>query len=218
MFLNNECIRFVDSAKNLGFILDSDLSFETQVHKVIKSCFMMLRKLYSIRKFLNQSQLKSLVCCKIFCKIDYCNALYFGLNVATIRKLQHVQNSAARLIIKRGCPMSLVKFFLESHWLKVRERILYKIILMVHKCLHLRAPQTLSSLLIYCESDRTMKLRESKVKTRFGTRAFSHAAPKLWNLLPQDIHNQHKTDVFKKMLKSYLLVNGDNFHSRMNAH
>ena len=217
MFLNKECIRFVDNAKNLGFTLDTGLTFETQINKLVKACFMMIRKLYSIRHFLTSSQLKLLVCSKIFSKIDYCNALYFGINATTTRKLQHTQNCAARLIIKRGCPMSLDNFFLESHWLKIRERILYKIILMVHKCIHLRAPQSLSGLLKFGDSGRTMKLCESKVNSKFGSRAFSHVGPKLWNLLPQVIRCQYKTDVFKKILKSYLMVNAENFHARFNA-
>ena len=108
------------------------------------------------------------------------------------------------------------KFFLDSHWLKVRERIIYKMIIIVHKCLHFKAPDSLSGVLMYSDSDRTMKLKHLKVKTRFGTRAFSHAGPKLWNLLPQDLRYQHNTDVFKKMLKSYLLLNSNELHSRIN--
>ena len=38
-FINGVCIRFVTSAKNLGFILDQELNFEKQVVKVIKSCY-----------------------------------------------------------------------------------------------------------------------------------------------------------------------------------
>ena len=58
MFVNKECIRFVDNAKNLGFTLDTGLTFETQINKLVKACFMMIRKLYSIRHFLTSSQLK----------------------------------------------------------------------------------------------------------------------------------------------------------------
>ena len=118
MFLNSECIRFVDSAKNLGFILDSRLNFETQVKKVVKSCFLMIRNLYSIKQFLTIEHLKQLVCSKVFSIIDYCNALYFGVTASTLKKLQHVQNSAARLIIGRDGQTALDDFFLDAHWLK----------------------------------------------------------------------------------------------------
>ena len=208
-FLGNECIRFVETAKNLGVVYDQQLNFDAQVTKVAKSCFQMIRNLYSIRHFINSTQLKQLVCSKILSKIDYCNILYFGINESSLRKLQHVQNCAARLIIKKENPMSLDNFFYRQHWLKVKERIHYKVLLIVHKCITLQAPPIVGSLLNFGNSIRTMKLEEQRVYTRFGTRSFEHIGPKLWNLLSKEIRNEQDTIVFKKRLKSYLILNGN---------
>ena len=218
MFLDKNCIRFVDSAKNLGVILDTELSFDIQINKVVKSCFNIIRKISSIKHFLSSTHLKSLVCSYIFSKIDYCNSLYYGLNSTAIKKLQHVQNCAARLVKKQGISLSLDDTFLEFHWLKVRERILFKLLLFVHKCLRQKAPESLGRLLNYAESERSMKLRETKVKTKYGDRAFSHSGPKLWNLLPQYVRSQDDTGVFKKTLKSFLITKGDEFNSKINMH
>ena len=38
-FIDTNCIRFVNSVKNLGVILDNYLSFERQINSVVKSCF-----------------------------------------------------------------------------------------------------------------------------------------------------------------------------------
>ena len=127
MFLNNQCIRFVDSAKNLGVILDTALSFDLQINKVVKSCFGIIRKLSSIKHFLTKEHLVSLVCSYIFSQIDYCNSLYYGLNVISLKKPQHVQNCAARLVMKHRLQTPLDGVFLKLHWLKVRERILFKL-------------------------------------------------------------------------------------------
>ena len=218
MFLDNKCIRFVDSAKNLGFILDIGLSFETQINKVVKSCFMAIRKLSSIKNVLTKEQLKSLVCSFVFSQIDYCNSLYYGLNSSLLKKLQYVQNCAARLVMKGNIQTSLNSIFLDFHWLKVRERILFKTLLIVFKCLHQTAPESVCRLLNYAECDRLMKLRENKVNSKYGDRAFSRAGPKLWNLLPHDIRNQHNVEIFKKMLKTYLLTKGDEFYFKINIH
>ena len=195
--------------------MNRPLSFVPHVNKLVKACFAVIRRLYSISHLLTQQQLKSLVCCKIFSNLDYCNSLLFGLNESTIRKLQRVQNSAARLIIRRGPPMSLRKFFFDSHWLRIRDRIIYKIILVVHNSLQLRGPDGLIKLLSYTDSGRTMKLKETRVNSRFGSRAFSHAGPKIWNLLPLEIRYESKTDAFKKLLKSYLLIHGDELNARL---
>ncbi len=218
VFLNGSdtCIRFVECAKNLGVNLDNELTVDSHINKVVRSCFMMIRKLSSIKPFLSIMQLKSLVCTKIFLLLDYCNSLYYGLNSATIMKLQRVQNAAARLIRSKGS-MSLDDVFIKCHWLRVRERILFKLLLTVHKCLNHRAPESLCELLEYGESDRTQKLQERKSKSKYGDRAFSHAGPKVWNHLPKDIRAQDNTDKFKKMLKTYLMLHGHQLIKNINS-
>ena len=202
--------------KTWGVLLDSELSFENQVTKVVKSCFGIIRKLSSISFYLNPNDLNTLVCAYIFSQIDYCNVLYFGLNTSLIKKLQHVQNCAARLIMKKGTQKSLADVFFQFHWLKVRERIEYKVLLTVHKCLHGQSPESLTKLLSYGDSGRTMKLLEERSRTKYGDRAFSHAGPKLWNCLPWYVRDRHVTPDFKTGLKSFLILNGDEFHRKIN--
>ena len=117
-------------------MLDTELTFDNQIRKIVKSCFIVIRKLASIKHFLSSSQLKSLVCTNIFSQLDYCNSLYYGLNLSSINKLQRVQNCAARLVRQKNLPLDDV--FVDCHWLKVRERILFKLLLIVHKCIHKR--------------------------------------------------------------------------------
>ena len=100
VFIENVCIRFVTSAKNLGVILDNVLSFEDQINKVIKSCYSTIKKLTQIKGFLSKEQLQQLVSSDIFSLLDYCNSLYFGVNNNLMMKLQRVQNCAARLVCK----------------------------------------------------------------------------------------------------------------------
>ena len=215
VLLDDSCIRFVDSAKNLGVILDNVLSFENQITKVAKTCFSIIRRLSKIKVFLSQKQLQMLVSSYVFSRLDYCNSLYYGLNSNLIRKLQHVQNCAARLISKNRIQVnsSLDHILLGLHWLKVRDRIIYKILLIVHNCLHWKAPNEIIEIVRYAESERTMKQHETKTINKYGDRAFSHIAPKLWNLLPYSIRGQHETLAFKKQLKSFLLTRGDEFVS-----
>ena len=54
-----------------------------------------------------------------------------------------------------------------------------------------------------------LHLKETRVGSKYGDRAFSHMAPKLWNMLPLDIRKIKSTERFRKKLKSFLMVNGD---------
>ena len=219
VILENSCIRFVDSAKNLGVIIDNVLNFEEQVDKLVKSCFITIRKLSKVKIHLTQQQLQTLVSSLIFSKLDYCNSLYYGLPVKTINKLQRVQNCAARLVWKGKIPFnsSLDSIYNNLHWLRMRFRIIYKILLIVYKCLHEKVPSDVSNMIKFAQSERTtkmMKLEETRARSSYGDRAFSHVAPKLWNLLPTRIRLETDLIQFKTKLKSLLMREGEELITR----
>ena len=212
VFLDNKCIRFVSTARNLGIILDEELSFRDHINNIIKASFIIIKKLSQVKGFLNENQLTQIVTSDIFSRLDYCNALFYGINKDLTDRMQSVQNCAARLISKVTLPSSsLDSFFLEHHWLKMKFRPLYKILLVVHNCLQGNAPEDIKKLIMYGQSSRTLHLRSSSYKSKYGKRAFSHSGPRLWNLLPMNLRVEVNTDKFKKSLKSFLMLNGDSF-------
>ena len=213
-FINGKCLRFVDIAKNLGVLFDNELTFEAQIKKVVTSCFSTIRLLARIKYFLSSEQLNTLVCSLIFSTLDYCNALYYGLNVETVEKLQRVQNTAARLVLKvnRFDHVSTNEMFEKLHWLKIKERIVFKILLIVHKCVNGQAPEELSDMFQQVKSDRTRKLDVKYCNGLMGERAISVSGPKLWNALPQEIRLETSTDDFKKRLKTFLFKDADRFY------
>ena len=78
-------------------------------------------------------------------KIDYCNGVYYGINESLLKKLQTVQNSAMHIIRKRTNQhhISTSDLFKKYHWLPVKKRVVFKMMLIVHKCLIGKAPQSL---------------------------------------------------------------------------
>ena len=217
-FINGKCIRFVHSAKNLGVILDTELSFEAQIRKVTSSCFSTIRNISRIKGFLNSDQIKTLVSTLVFTKLDYCNVLYYGLNSHLLSKLQTVQNSALRLVHKmqRYDRLSISKIFNDLHWLKIKERITFKVLLIMHKCVIGTAPHDVKGLITPSNSDRTKKVDIPTSMGKYGDRAFSVAGPKLWNALPFCIREEMNTLKFKKSLKTFLFDNSESFHQHIN--
>ena len=123
VFLENICIRFVESAKNLGVILDNVLSFKQHINKVATASYGLIKKLTQIKGFLSEKQLQQLVSSDIFSQIDYCNSLFYGINSNLISKLQRVQNCAARLVSKeRITSNNMDNVLMNLHWLKVKYR------------------------------------------------------------------------------------------------
>ena len=194
-------------------MLDTELTFNTQINKLVSSCFYTIRNIARIKKFLNEDELKTLVTTLIFTKLDYCNALYYGLNKQLIHKIQVVQNSALRIVhnLHRYDRIHTSPLFKQLHWLKIGERIVFKLLLTVHKCIIGTAPQEIKSMLQPTKSDRTNKLEVSKCVGKYGDRAFSVSAPKLWNALPRYIREELSTSVFKKSLKSFLMTHSESY-------
>ena len=159
------------------------------VDAVCQSSFFHLRNIGFIRKYLTYDAAKIIIHAFVVSKLDYCNSLLYGLPSYLIRKLQHVQNSAARLVNK------------------------FKIMLITYEVLHDRAPIYIQELLQLYTPSRNLRSsnRNLLVKPYFnlnsyGKRAFSVAAPKLWNNLPEDIKSASSIDDFKRKLKTFLFM------------
>ena len=80
--------------------------------------------------------------------LDYANAIMVGLPEKHIAKLQHVQNMASKVVLKRGKYTSSKDILQTLHWLPIRRWINFKIAVLVYKCLHGKAPEHLQNLLI----------------------------------------------------------------------
>ena len=125
--LENCSIIPLNSVRNLGFSLDSILSFENHISSLCRICYLELRRISAIRHLLTQDATKTLVCAFILSRLDYCNSLLAGCPRYLIQKLQKIQNNAARLVVKRSRTCHVSPLLLDLHWLTVERRIHYKL-------------------------------------------------------------------------------------------
>ena len=91
--------------------------------------------------------MKSVVHACITSKLDYCNGLLYGLPDSQIVKLQRVQNTCARLICNLPKFAHVTPLLTELHWLPIRQRIEFKMLMIVYKALNGQAPSYIIELL-----------------------------------------------------------------------
>ena len=72
--------------------------------------------------------------------LDYGNTFYYGLPNKEVTKLQRLQNYAAKTIIGRNKYDSSTLLRHQLHQLPVEERIKFKLLTQVYKCLNDQAP------------------------------------------------------------------------------
>ena len=200
------CVKLVPTAKNLGFVLDSCLNFEPQIKKLKSLSCHKFRNISKMKPFLTSNQMKILVQSLVISSLDYCNALYYGISSALMGQLQSIQNRACRIIKGLKKKDGVTEHLKELHWLKVQERIEFKILLLTYKALNGAAPEYITQLLCYnnISGSRIPSLQHPKTVRADTDRAFTVCAPKLWNDLPMDIKQCTELEPFKQKLKSHL--------------
>ena len=177
---------------------------ETHVSKVCSAAFYFLHNLRRIRKYLSEQTTKTLVHALITSRLDYCNSLLYGMPQSLIDRLQRVQNAAARLI--HGVPkfQHITSFLLKLHWLPIKQRIHFKILILTFKAIHGDAPLYIQQMVKWKpHSKYNLRQRENllqrpsfKSLQTLGDRSFTVAAPTLWNALPHDIRQLNNFNQF----------------------
>ena len=152
----------------------------------------------------------------ISCQLDYCNSLLYNVPTHKTDRLQRLQNQCARILTKSPRREHITPVLKSLHWLKIQDRITYKILMLTYKSYYNIAPTYLCELI---------SRRESSVNTRLGSdqhqlimppiskdcsntfleRSFIYAAPCEWNKLSECIRTS-SFDSFRKSVKTMLFT------------
>ena len=163
-----------------------------QVNSLCRTVKFHLRNFARIRRFIDQDTCAHAVRSLVLSRLDYGNSLLGGISSSSVKRLQKLQNRAARLIFGVNRRTSAGPLLRELHCLPVQQRINFKILLHVYNCVNSLGPSYLSNAVPHYHCARG-GLRSSKDTTRLavhinnraiGTTAFSYLGPKLWNDLP----------------------------------
>ena len=151
----------------------------------------------------------------VLSRLDYGNATLAGISTYLLQRLQSVMNSAARLVFSSSKFAHITPLLQQLHWLRVPERIDFKLAVLVYNCLHGTAPSYLVddlSRTTDLEAQRRLRsaslsslivVRRTRLST-IGDRSFPVAAARVWNSLPQHVSSAPSLTVFRSRLKTHL--------------
>ena len=140
-------VKPVKVVRNLGAWFDSHMTMNSHIGKLCSKAFRSLYNIRQIRKFLSEETTKILVHSFVASHIDYCNSLLYGLPHYQYDRLQRVLNEAARMVCLVPKFDHITPVLRKLRWLPVRYRVIFKILLLMHKALHVKAPSYISDLL-----------------------------------------------------------------------
>ena len=192
---------------------------EQHVSAVVTSCLFHIRSLSKVRPYITYKAASSIAVCLILSKLDYCNSLLSGLPQKQIKRLQAVQNAAARTVMKCKKPQITSLPFLGSFiGFLSRNGSATKLSLPLTGQFMITPPSTSLIFSIKHNPSRLLRSasrslldvpgpRDSK-KKRYGQRAFRFVAPSLWNVLPESIKEKDSIQSFRPSLKTHFFTQG----------
>jgi len=149
-------------------------------------------------------------------KLDYCNVALAGLPSCDLDRLQSVINAAARLTVGAQRHNHITPLLADLHWLRIPQRIQYKLCVLVYQCVQGSAPSYLQNAICLAASAESQRrlcpassadlIMPATRRTTMGNRAFAVAAPRAWNSLPDAIHRSPSLAVFKRSLKTHFYI------------
>ena len=170
----------------------------------------------SIRLSVGQPVLLSLVTSLVLSRLDYDSVTLNGITRRPMDRWQSVLNEAARLVYKSRKYDRITPLLRDLHWLRVPERIQFRLAVLVFRCHNQTAPEYLARDLQWTDDDisrrrlrsaTTHKLVVRRTRLRaIGDRAFCAAAFRVWNNLPTDVINASSVATFIQQLKTFLFT------------
>ena len=203
--------------RDLGVIFDDCLSLDAHISNICRSTHFHLRNIGQIRNLLTFNATAQRVHALITTRLDFCNSILYNLPNNKIERLQRIQNQAARMLTRSPRRNHITPVLRRLHWLRISDRIIFKILILTHKTFHGVAPVYLCELITKHEH-ATVRTRRAQdyfllsippiSKTcgvSFFERSFLCATPTLWNKLSIDIR-MLEFDQFKSRVKTELYL------------
>ena len=156
--VGNTSVPPVAAVRDLGVYIDADVTMTAHVNATVRACFAALRQIRSVRRSLSRDALLTLIQALVVSKLDYCNSVLAGLPDTLLQRLQSVLNAAARLVFSARRAEHTTPLLRELHWLKVPERIQFRLCVLVYRC-----PQGPSAVISW--RDTTAGLRRQNAAT-----------------------------------------------------
>ena len=119
-------------------------------------------------------------------------------------------NMTCRVIFRLTKYECISPYMQKLHWLKVNERITYKLVIFVYQCVKGDAPKYLSDMLAmihgcHLRTSTFNKLPISRSNiAQVHNGLFKSVVPRIWNSLPNDITTCNTMEAFKRKLKTHL--------------
>ena len=150
----------------------------------------------------------------VFSKLFYCSTVWANTSQSNVKKLQLVQNFAARIVLGLRKYDHISDGIRSLNWLTVKDRLLLNDAVMVYKCLNNLVPKYLANIFVSRSQIHTRATRSCNLlhiplcRLSYGQRSFTYRGCKLWNSICNDLKAADSVKCFRRRLAQKLLSGG----------
>ena len=132
------------SAKDLGVILDSSLTYSSHISSLSSSLLSSLCQISRVRQLFSKEALRVMINSLVFSKLFYCSTVWSGTYKQNIHKLQLMQNFASRILTDTRIYDHTTPALKDLGWLTVEEQLRLRDVILMYKCVNNVVPGYLS--------------------------------------------------------------------------
>ena len=177
----------VPSAKDLGIIIDSNLSYDEHIVHLVSSCITSLCRINRVKHLFSSKSRTTIINALALNKLFYCSSVWGNTSQQNIKKLQSVQNFAARIISETHKFDHITPVLNQLQWLQVKHQIRFRDNLLVFKCLNRLATDYLCEKFYFRSKVHNRNTRKCnqlnipKYRSTTGQRTFTYRGVKVWS-------------------------------------
>ena len=133
--------------RDLGVIFNQFLNFDYHITAICRNTYFHIRNIGKIKNLLLYDACSTIIHALISCRLDYCNYIVYNVPRSKTDRLQRLQNQCARILTKSPCREHITPVLRKLHWLKIQDRIIYKMLMITYKSYYNMAPHSLCELI-----------------------------------------------------------------------
>ena len=214
LFMNNTLIERRDSLKFLGIIIDETLSWKNHINIIESKLACAIGLLYRSRPFLDLNSRKLFYFSFVHSHLSYANIAWGATHPTKLHKLASQQRHVCKIIKCKGRRDSALPIMENLNILNIFNLNIYQVLIFMFKFTKKKLPTNFDT---FFQSNRASRynLRSStkenfdlpKNTCKYVEHSLSYRGPKLWNSLYKEIKKAPSFNIFKRLLKNYLIYN-----------
>ena len=212
--LCSSAVEQVESAKLLGVMVDCTLSWSHHINYIILKMGRAIGTSRKCASFVARPLLCQIVQSIVLCHLDYCSMVWSSAASGDLKKLQVVQNRAARLVLGCSLRSNVSRMHTCLSWLTVENRLMCNSLVLFKSVMSSKMPDFINKQVVFSNTVHKHYTRGASngqlvvpiPRTNALRRSFIYRCVTLWNNLPPNICCIYSKSTFKKYLKVHLTL------------